>query len=503
MIAMSSSKGTSKHPARLESGVPRLDDILKGGLLKAGTYTIMGSPGTGKTLLANQICFNHIKRDGRCVYFTLLAETHAKMVRHLESLSYFDRDEVGKNLTYVSGYSELIKSGAKGLLDLMRKTLRREKPSLLVIDGLQAIHKCATNDREVDEFLNQLQAFTNLVECTTILLAPQGERGSHSPETILADGVLELRYELVGPRAVRELTVYKMRGSDFLPGRHEVEITSKGMQIHPRTEVQFDEPPEHGEENRLRMCFGIKRLDEMLGGGLLSGTTTTLLGSPGTGKTVLGLSFLVEGAKGGQKGIYFGFNEPPPRLIEKAERIGIPLAKYVKNGTLELLWQPPLEHYMDSLAERLLEKIGKDRPARSRLFIDGIEGFMSSAVHADRLPRFFSALTNQLRWLDVTSVITQELDLFKAGLDLSTPEAATIPEGVILLRYVELRSQIHRLISILKMRESEYDTSIREFKITNGGVVVAKSFESAERVLSGFPIAKRISVNGDGKGARA
>jgi circadian clock protein KaiC len=154
---------------------------------------------------------------------------------------------------------------------------------------------------------------------------------------------------------------------------------------------------------------------------------------------------------------------------------------------IELVWQPPLEHMMDSLAEQLLELLRRTAgPGRRRLFIDGIEGFRAAGVYPDRMPRFLSAFTNQLRMLDVTTFISEELDLFSPMISIPNPELAHIVESVFLLRYVELHSQLHRLISIMKMRESEYDTSIREFQITDQGIVVASSFESAEAVLTGL-----------------
>ena len=474
---------------RMRSGIPRLDFILKGGLVVGGTYTVMGPPGSGKTILANQTCFNHIAAEqGICVYMTLLAESHSKMLRHLETLEFFKPHCVSEGkLTYISGYQTLKKHGLKGVLELIRKTVKKTKASFFVLDGLQAVEKLASEPSSFDEFLHELQAFVSMLRCTTLLLTPSGKTRSDDVQNVIVDGVIELSYRLVGPRAVRELTVHKFRGTDYLLGKHEVEITHEGIQIHPRTEIQFNEPTENAEERRVRMGFGISRLDEMLNGGLLSGTATTLLGSPGTGKTLLGLSFLVEGAKRGQPGIYFGFYEPPPRLIEKAERVGIPLRRYICDGLVELVWQPPLEHLMDSLAERLLEKLRPEAADsdKRRLFVDGAEGFRAASVHMDRMPRFFSALANQLRMLDVTTLVSEELDLFKSEVEMPNPELATATEGVILLRYVELSSQIHRLISILKMRESRYDTSIREFDITDRGIAVSDSFESAEALLGG------------------
>ena len=142
---------------------------------------------------------------------------------------------------------------------------------------------------------------------------------------------------------------------------------------------------------------------------------------------------------------------------------------------------------MDSLAEALLERVRAERHARRRLFIDGVEGFSAAAVHVDRMPRFLSALTNQLRTWDVTTVISDELPLFRVGVDLPNPDLANVVETVVLLRYVELKSQLHRLISIMKMRESRYDSSIREFTLGDNGFTVSGSFESAEAVLTGLP----------------
>jgi circadian clock protein KaiC len=278
----------------------------------------------------------------------------------------------------------------------------------------------------------------------------------------------------------------KFRGGDSLLGKHEVEISNRGLVIHPRTEVQFSNPEENSREDRIRMSFGIPRLDQSLHGGLLSGSTTMLLGSPGTGKTLLGLHFLVQGAREGQPGAYFGFYETPPRLIEKAAGVGMPdLQKYVDNGLIELQWQPPLEHNLDSLAERLLERLQERKAKRLRLFIDSVAGFRSAAVYPQRMGRFFSALSHQLRMMDVTALYSEETPLLSPGVDAPHPEESAYVENIILLRYVELRSQLYRLISIMKMRESLYDSGIREFSVSEKGISVAETFTSAESILTG------------------
>ncbi|MBF5044468.1 circadian clock protein KaiC [Aggregicoccus sp. 17bor-14] len=471
---------------RVATGVQRLDFILKGGLIRTASYVILGPPGTGKTVLGNQICFNHVMRGGRALYVTLLSESHARMLSNIRSMSFFDEEVIPGQLRYLSGYDVLEREGLEGLLAFVRDAARKHRATLLVVDGLDAAGEFAPTTLAFKKYLHEQQAFTSLLGCTTLMLTPRGAAEAHAANTSV-DGILELSLQNVGPRGVRELTVHKFRGSDCLLGRHEVEISRDGVVIHPRTEVQFADPHERAREDRIRMAFGIKRLDEALHGGVLSGSATTLLGAPGTGKTLLGLKFLEEGSRAGEPGVYFGFFETPPRLVEKGEAVGIHLARAVKSKLLEIQWQPPLENNLDSLAERLLERI-RERDVgkqRLRLFVDGISGFRSATVYPDRLGRFLSALTHQLRILDVTTVFSEETPLFRPDIEMPNQELGGAVENVILLRNVELQSELHRLVSIMKVRESAYDSAIREFRISQKGIEVDGPFPAAEGILSG------------------
>jgi circadian clock protein KaiC len=481
----SKSPSRKAQPERLLTGVPRLDFITMGGLLKGNAYSVLGPPGSGKTVLANQIAFNHVKQNGRVLYVTLLSESHARMMANLEGMLFFDRSVIPDKLHYISGYRELEQEGLKGLLDLVRRAAQDHRATLLIIDGMDAAKEFARSDLTFKRFLQNLQTFVSILGATLVLLSPHHEGEIH-PESTAVDGVFELSLWLSGPRAVRELVALKFRGSGSLLGKHEVEISERGLVIHPRTEVQFADPQEDGREDRIRMPFGIAQLDQSLHGGLLSGSATMLLGSPGTGKTLLGLHFLLQGAREGQPGTYFGFYETPPRLIEKAAGVGMAdLQKYVDSGLIELQWQPPLEHNLDALAERLLERLHERKAKRLRLFIDSVAGFRSAAVYPQRMGRFFSALSHQLRMMDVTTLYSEETPLLSPGVDTPHPEESAYVENILLLRNVELRSQLYRLISILKMRESLYDSGIREFSISEKGISVEDTFASAEAVLTG------------------
>lgn len=484
---------------RVSSGIVELDRILHGGFFKGGSYLIIGSPGTGKTIFGNQMCFHHVAHGGRAIYVSLLAETSSRMLAHLQSFGFFTLAPIADTLFYLSGYAALEEGGLDGLTSLLRAEMRRHRATLMVIDGTVTVKQVAPSVQEWKKFLHELNASAEMLGCTIFLLMQEQGEASSQPEQTMVDGVIELAVRSAGMRAVRELEVWKFRGSNFLAGKHDYGISGEGLLIHPRSEVALavssGELPStlSTSEPVPRMSVGITQLDVMLRGGLPAGSTTLLLGASGTGKTLLGSHFLLQGAAEGQRGLYFGFYETPAQLLRKITRFKLDTGPFAAGGLLDVLWQPPIQDSLDILAERLLQAIEKQ--GVRRLFLDGIGGFQRAVASAERLDLFLTALFTVLRTRDVTVVCTVELpDLFNPGIVLPAmvEGIAAQVENILLLRYMELHSQLYRLISIMKMRESGYDPAIREFRIMDTGIDVATTFSSAEAILTGIahPVAR-------------
>ena len=162
---------------RLPTEVPGLDSVLGGGALRGGIYVVRGAPGSGKTILGNQICFANARRGGRSAYITLLAESHARMMIHLESLDFFDPDLVDGAVSYLSGYGALVNSGLRGVLDFVRaevkptpsargKQKHGESGVVVVIDGFLAVTETLESVTELKKFLHELQLYSDLVGAT-------------------------------------------------------------------------------------------------------------------------------------------------------------------------------------------------------------------------------------------------------------------------------------------------------------------------------------------------
>ena len=287
-------------------------------------------------------------------------------------------------------------------------------------------------------------------------------------------------------QAEREIEVRKLRGTDALRGRHSFRITDRGIVVYPRIEALLARPSGDDQWPDERCATGVDQLDKMIGGGIPRGTTTLVLGASGSGKTSLGLHFLSQ-SSAEEPGLFFGFYETPLRLRVKAAGIGIALDGLIEQGHLEILWHPPTEDILDALGNRLVEAVRRRRV--KRLVIDGLLGFQEIAAdRPHRIGRFLTALANELRVLNVTTFYTAETrNLIGGVIEGPTIGLSTIAENLILLRYVEIRSQLRRLISVVKMRDSDFDSSLREFRITAAGIELAQTFDSAEAILSGFP----------------
>ncbi|HEU4535098.1 MAG TPA: ATPase domain-containing protein, partial [Polyangiaceae bacterium] len=483
-------EATSRHvheaPAveRAPSGVDGLDLALGGGLIRGGIYLVMGRPGTGKTTLANQLCFAHVAAGGRAAYVTLLSESHASMMKNLQTMRFFDPEAVNRSLVYVGAYRALRDEKLKGLLGRLRQVIRDERASLLVLDGVSPTRALAGSDLALKEFIVELQMLGSMTDCTTLLFANMDADDANGPEHTMVDGLLELAFERTHRVTRRTLEVIKFRGSRHLLGKHELSITDAGVAVHPRTEDVIDVGARPPAPTGGRLPTGVERLDAMLGGGLVASTTAVVLGFTGSGKTTLGMHFLAAGAAAGESCFYFGFYESPARLLEQGDSLGLELSRHTAEDRLYALWQPPYRYGLDALAERLLGEVR--RRGVKRLVIDGLDGYWQATIEPSRTIRYLTALSNELRSLGVTTLITSETSKpYGPEIAMRIEGASALVDSLILLEYLTVGTDLRRLLSVVKQRGGWHETAMREFALTSSGLVLSPDASSAEDLLSG------------------
>lgn len=472
-----SSKSYKSLPL-ISTGVQGFDTILGGGLPKTGLYLVQGLAGSGKTTLAGQIGFHHASQGSKVIFLTLIAESHGKLLNHLSNYSFFDESLLGSNIFLFSGYQHLAKKGLGELIGFITNTLAEHKPDMLIIDGFRSVHEADASEMTLPEFMHTLNCLGTTMGCTTFLLSPTQGNQPESENT-LVDGLIELGQFEKGMRIVREIQIYKIRGGKHFLGRHTFAIGTEGITVHPRLEaVTSNGKLQIGASNKY-LRFGVPGWDELIGGGIEEGSTSNMMGHPGTGKTLMGLNFLNEGVRLGEPCLMLGFYESIPRLVLKAKAVGMDLQPAVHNDKLDIIWLPPLEYLMDELAGRVLENI--DRRGVTRLFVDGIEGFEAITVHPERVASFMLALVSELRIRNVTTLFTQELSYFQDVSKSGGLPSSALYENIFMLKNREIAEKGYRQISVVKLREHGYNTSNYILDISNTGLRLDGAIASVEK----------------------
>jgi circadian clock protein KaiC len=470
---------------RLRTGITGLDALLKGGLVVGAAYVVQGHPGSGKTILGNQLACNHVRDGGRVLVATLLSESHERLFQYLSTLSFFDRQLVGDSIQFLSAFDTLEQDGLDAVVRLLRQEIARQQATLLVVDGVLNARNRASSSLDTKKFVSELQGHAAFAGCTVLLLtSARLEEGS--PEHTMVDGVIELSEQLVGNAAVRHVQLRKTRGSGALSGRHECLIDEDGLRVFPRLESLYGHPSQHEAQTLDKVSTGVADLDAMLGGGLTRGSVSLLMGPSGVGKTALGIAFLAASTPQ-SPGLHFGFYETPVRLRHKAAALGVPLPALEQSGAVHLCWQPTTEGLLDQVGQRLLDQV--QASGAQRVVIDSLGAFGRLALDPTRLNSFFRALTGELRARDVTVLLTWEMrDIFGAEITAPAPDLSSIVDNLLLLRLAELEARLHRVMSIVKVRDSDHDPALQALSLGPHGISLARAFEGAAGVLSGTAV---------------
>lgn len=467
---------------RVKSGIEGLDLLLKGGLIVGASYIVQGRPGSGKTILANQLAFNHVRDGGRVLVATILSESHERLFQYLSTLSFYDSARVGNEIQFVSAFDALENEGLDEVVKLLRREISRHQATILIVDGVLNARSRAESALDAKKFISELQGHAAFAGCTVLFLT-SSRFDDGSPEHTMVDGVIELGEELNGSRSVRRIQLRKTRGSAALSGLHEFEITEDGLVVYPRLESLYSHPSRTDNADLTRLRSGVDRLDELIGGGLPRSSVTLVMGPSGIGKTSLGICF-IGASSAAEPGLVFGFYESPQRFRLKAKALGVDCKALEDSGALHFAWQPTTEGLLDGLGVRLLKLVDDNKI--KRVMIDSLGALTRIANNPGRLNEFFSALMGELRARGVTVLATWEMrDIFGSEINAPAPELSSIVDNILLMRFVELESELKRLLSILKVRDSLYDPSLLEIVISDHGIDLKKAFEHATAVMSG------------------
>lgn len=509
---------------RMSTGVPNLDLILGGGLPRRALLLVMGVPGSGKTSLASQIGFGAASHGQRVLILTALSESTTKLIEHLRSFRFFDPALIGDHVQFLSVQAPMA-DGFVALRDAILHMSRQMRADLVVVDGFRGIRDVERDPIAARQFLYDIGTALGALGVTTIVTSEADPHDpSFYPETTTSDVILGLHYALFGDRQRRRIEVIKVRGAAPLAGLHTITLSAEGMHVYPHLEERValalvggdaqtqgaaapraeaaENVPSHPRvdehasesddpvENRVNM--GLPELDTLLHGGFARATSTVIAGSLGTGKTLAALHYALAGVRAGERVVYLSLRESPEELVRAATPFGIApelSAALAPGGGLTLLWVPPIKVEADVIGDRILTALDTVRPAR--FIVDSIaelERAVTRGSAPGRLEDYLAALMQACRSRGVTSLFIKETSkIGSVTLDFSVDPLSVLAENVVVLQQVAHQSVLHRVLSVVKMRYSAHDLTLREFVIAPPeGIRVLAPFESGAGVLQGI-----------------
>jgi circadian clock protein KaiC len=451
--------------ARLRSGHRALDEVLGGGLPANGISVVMGLPGTGKTILAQQYTFHNARPDRPVVYLSTMSEPLDKIIRFGQHLDFFDTSAIGTSVYYEDLGRAMSEEGLPGAAERITATLKERQPGLVVVDGFRALGGFAAGDADYRRFLYQLAGRLSAFPAASLWLGVyQASDVPLLPEFAVADAIVDMTIVRTGQRDMRFLEVRKLRGSGFRSGQHAYRLGPPGLQVFPR----LADPPadDRAPADAERVPFGVPGLDDMLAGGLFPGAATMLAGPPGAGKTVLGLHFIAGGAARGEPGVIATFQENPSQLRRIFQTFGWP----ADDHRAELMYRSPTDVYVDEWVYDLLAVV--ERTGARRVLLDSLADLQVATPDAARFREFVYSMTQRLARRGTSLVMTSEAQSHLDAAALSGLAASNLADNVIALNRYTSQDGVTRTLSVLKARGSEHDQAIREFSISAGGIVI-------------------------------
>jgi circadian clock protein KaiC len=474
---------------RLATGVPGLDAILGGGLPEFSFNLIVGSPGSGKTTLAHQIMFALATKERPALFFTVLGEPPLKMLRYQQQFSFFDPGKITESIRFVNLSDDVSTGNFDLVLARITKEVEASSPGLVFVDSFRSVMLAAGHQSQseisLQQFIQHLGIHLSGWQATTFLVGEYGADGDPHPVFTVADGLLSLSQRVYRNSMVRQMQVLKMRGQATRPGMQTFRISAAGIELFPAALVRDDTGAANeaagSRRTNARLAMGVPGLDEMLGGGLPSGYSMLVAGPSGSGKTILATAFLAEGVRRGEPGVIVAFEQTPSQSRTRT------IDDMVRAGQIGLINTRALDLSIDEIVQRVIDLVRRTKA--TRVVIDSLSGFELAVAPSFRedfresLFRMVAVLSD----LGVTVLMTSELEDRYTDLRFSPYGSAFLTDAIIVERYIEIDSRLKRVMAVVKVRGSAHSDELREFEITDEGIVIGKPVRDYEGLLAGRP----------------
>ncbi len=475
-MAVASRQGVQKAP----TGIEGLDEVTGGGLPRERTTLVCGGPGCGKTLFGVQFVVRGALDHGEPGVIVAFEESADALAENVASLGWDLDDLVARGLLAVDymrvAASEIVETGAwdlDGLLIRLAGAIEQVGAKRVVIDSVELLFAALGDERLLRSELRRVFDWLGERGVTAIVT---GERGTgsltrHGLEEYVSDCVIFLDHTVVEQVSTRRLRIVKYRGSGHGSDEHPFLIDAGGISVAPVSSMRL----EHRAAVE-RVATGIEDLDTMLAGGVYRGSTVLIAGPPGTGKTTFATTFLAAACERGERAMMFAFEEAPEQIIRNMGSVGLDLAAPLEAGLLQIVAARPAAFGLEGHLARLHQEIAAFAP--SAVVFDPVSSLHGQAFAVEAM---LARLIDFGKTQGITALLTA---LVGDG------ESPRLGISSVMDTWIELSNRQHggernRGVSVVKSRGTAHSNQLREFRMTDAGVVMASPYGRPGGVLMG------------------
>jgi len=484
---------TTTRPAqveKLEFGIPGFDAMSHGGLPKGRTTLVSGTAGSAKTVLAVQFLAEGISQMGQSGVFVTFEETPDDIRRNMLGFGWdVQRWEEEGKWAFVDASPELgIDTITVGSYDLGALTARIENAASKVdatrvcIDSLGAIFSQFDDRGTVRRELLRIVAALKIMGVTALITSERtneyGEIGRFGVEEFVADDVIILRNVLTDEKRRRTLEILKFRGTTHDKGEHPFTVLpGQGIVLVPLSAIDLDQ-----KSSTVRIPSGIPQLDDMCHGGFFRDSIILVSGATGCGKTLMSTQFAAGGFANDERCLFFAFEESAEQLRRNAEGWGVDFGAMEASDNLKLISTYPETAGLEDHLIHMKDAIAEFKP--NRVALDSLSA-LERVTTEKSFREFVIGLSSFIKQQEIAGLFTSTTPSLLGGSSVTEAHISTITDSIILLRYVESFGEMLRGITVLKMRGSMHDKSIREYSIGSQGMVIGKPFRNVSGILAG------------------
>ena len=468
------------------TGVAGLDAITGGGLPRGRPTLVCGSAGCGKTLLAMEFLVRGATEFGEPGVFLAFEERPDELAQNVRSLG-FDVEGLVKRRKLLLDHvqverSEIEETGEydlEGLFLRLGNAIDTVKAKRVVLDTLETLFSSFMNEAVVRAELRRLFHWLKDRGVTAVITAERGNGTltRHGLEEYVSDCVILLDHRVAGEVATRRLRVVKYRGTSHGTNEYPFLIDDRGIEVLPITSVSLEHPV-----SNERVSTGVRDLDAMLGGGgLYRGSTVLISGTAGSGKSSLSAQIAQASAERGERCLYFSFEESSAQIVRNMRSIGLRLDRQLKAGNLRIDAARPTLIGLEGHLTRMHRAFREFRPRM--VVLDPISN-LSSAGNEESANAMLVRVIDFFKAHGATLVMTNLTEGGKA-LERTDVGISSIVDTWIFVRDIESSGERNRGIYVLKSRGMAHSNQIREFRLTDGGIVLNDVYLGPEGMLTG------------------